>query len=72
VLPSGRHVVNAGSVGKPKDGDPRACYLVLTADDSTLDVQFPRVEYDVEHEAQSIENSEMPSAFADMLRTGTS
>lgn len=72
TLPSGRHVVNAGSVGKPKDEDPRACYLVLTADGNTLDVQFPRVEYDVEREAQSIENAEMPSAFAEMLRTGTS
>ena len=29
MLPSGRHVVNDGSVGKPKDGDPRACYAVL-------------------------------------------
>jgi putative phosphoesterase len=72
VLPSGRHVINAGSVGKPKDDDPRACYLVLSTDGSSLDVQFPRVEYDVEHEARSIENSEMPSAFAEMLRTGTS
>jgi hypothetical protein len=65
-------VINAGSVGKPKDDDPRACYLVLTADGSSLDVQFPRVEYDVEHEARSIENAAMPDAFADMLRTGTS
>jgi predicted phosphodiesterase len=28
VLGSGRHVINAGSVGKPKDNDPRACYMV--------------------------------------------
>lgn len=72
TLPSGRHVINTGSVGKPKDDDPRACYLVLTAEGSSLDVQFPRVEYDVEHEARSIENAAMPDAFADMLRTGTS
>lgn len=72
VLPSGRHVINAGSVGKPKDGDPRAGYLVLTADGRHLDVQFPRAEYDVESMARSIETEAMPSAFADMLRTGTS
>lgn len=72
VLPSGRHVINAGSVGKPKDGDPRAGYLVLTTDGSHIDARFPRVEYDVEHVARSIENEAMPSAFADMLRTGTS
>ena len=27
-----RHAVNTGSVGKPKDGDPRACYVLLTVD----------------------------------------
>jgi predicted phosphodiesterase len=70
VLESGRHVVNAGSVGKPKDGDPRACYIVLETTDSDLDVQFNRVEYDVEHVAAAIEDSEMPSPFAQMLRDG--
>lgn len=71
-LPSGRHVVNAGSVGKPKDGDPRACYVVLSADGSEFDVEFRRVAYDVEATATAIEDSEMPSAFADMLREGSS
>ena len=43
ILPSGRHVVNAGSVGKPKDGDPQACYVVLEASNSSLTVNFKRV-----------------------------
>jgi predicted phosphodiesterase len=72
TLPSGRHVVNAGSVGKPKDGDPRACYVVLSADGTDLDVAFHRVEYDVEDMATAVEDSAMPSAFAEMLRRGTS
>ncbi|MFW6458926.1 MAG: metallophosphoesterase family protein [Halodesulfurarchaeum sp.] len=71
-LPSGRHVVNAGSVGKPKDDDPRAGYVVLTASGADLEVQMIRVEYDVEREAAAIERSEMPDAFAEMLRSGTS
>lgn len=71
TLSGTRHVVNAGSVGKPKDGDPRACYVVLSADGTDLQVQFHRVEYDVERTATAIEESEMPSAFADMLREGT-
>ena len=71
VLPSGRHVVNAGSVGKPKDGDPRACYLVLEADGRDLTSNFIRVAYDVERAAQAIEASAMPDEFAQMLRTGT-
>jgi predicted phosphodiesterase len=70
TLPSGRHAINAGSVGKPKDGDPRACYLVLRVDGSELSARFHRVEYDVERAATAIEDSEMPSAFADMLREG--
>ena len=71
VLPSGRHVVNAGSVGKPKDGDPRACYVVLEASGKDLDVAFNRVPYDVERAAAAIEATTMPDEYAHMLRTGT-
>lgn len=71
VLPSGRHVINAGSVGKPKDNDPRACYLVLRVNGKTIEVEFVRVPYEVERAAQAIEATEMPAEFAQMLRTGT-
>ncbi|MBE7551642.1 MAG: metallophosphoesterase family protein [Anaerolineales bacterium] len=71
VLPSGRHVVNAGSVGKPKDGDPRAGYVVLQASGRELEVNFMRVAYDVEQAARAIEASVMPHEYAQMLRTGT-
>lgn len=71
ILPSGRHVVNAGSVGKPKDGNPQACYVVLEANNSDLTVTFRRVPYDVERAAQAIETSAMPDEYAQMLRTGT-
>lgn len=70
VLPSGRHVVNAGSVGKPKDGDPRACYVVLEATGRYLQVEFMRVTYDIERTAQAIEASAMPHEYAGMLRAG--
>ncbi len=70
VLPSGRHVVNAGSVGKPKDGDPRAGYIVLAAAGRELTVDFIRVPYDIERAAQAIEQSAMPSEYAEMLRRG--
>lgn len=71
ILPSGRHVVNAGSVGKPKDGNPQACYVVLEANNSDLAVTFRRVTYNVERTAQAIEASDMPHEYAEMLRTGT-
>lgn len=69
-LASGRHVINAGSVGKPKDGDPRAGYIQLHADGDQVSVEFIRVAYDVEAAAQAIEMSEMPHEFAQMLREG--
>jgi len=72
LLPSGRHVVNAGSVGKPHDGDPRACYLVLEANDGDLSATFHRVAYDVETAAQAIEATDMPDEYAQILRTGLS
>lgn len=75
VLASGRHVVNDGSVGKPKDGDPRACYAVLSYDERAnadgLQVELIRVSYDVERAAQGIKATDMPDEFAEMLRTGT-
>jgi len=71
ILPSGRHVVNAGSAGKPKDGNPQACYVVLDSVEDRLRLTFRRVSYDVERAAQAIEASEMPNEYAQMLRTGT-
>lgn len=70
VLPSGRQVINAGSVGKPKDRDPRACYITLAAEGRVLRVEFIRVPYDIERAAQAIESSAMPREFAQMLRDG--
>lgn len=76
TLPSGRQVINAGSVGKPKDRDPRAGYIILTAHTRALKVEFVRVPYDVERAARAIEATPeeggMPHIFAQMLRDGTS
>ncbi|MFW5692345.1 MAG: metallophosphoesterase family protein [Chloroflexota bacterium] len=71
VLPSGRQIVNAGSVGKPKDDNRDACYVVLSADGRELSVEFIRVPYDVERAAQAVEAADgMPDEFAQMLRDG--
>jgi predicted phosphodiesterase len=72
ILPSGRQVINAGSVGKPKDGDPRAGYVVLRANGRDLTVDFMRLAYDVAGAAQAVEAAEgLPNTYADMLRQGT-
>jgi putative phosphoesterase len=71
-----RHAINIGSVGKPKDGDPRACYVLLTLDENTslnkvdsINVEFVRVPYDVGRAAKGVEDSPLPNAYADMLRS---
>jgi putative phosphoesterase len=71
VLPSGRQIINAGSVGKPKDDNPDACYVILSVEDRQLQVDFIRVPYDVERAATAIEAAGgMPDDFAQMLRDG--
>ncbi len=72
-----RHAINIGSVGKPKDGDPRGGYIILsfhdhstTMDKSSIQVEFVRFEYDVEKSAKAIENSPLPNDFAENLRKG--
>ena len=66
----GVHFVNTGSVGRPKDGDCRAGYVVLDFSNDTVDVEFVRVEYDVGAATQAIMSSELPNEFAEFLRTG--
>jgi predicted phosphodiesterase len=67
----GVHYVNAGSVGRPKDGDWRAGYVLLeVAADRDPIVEFRRVRYDVDRTARAIEASTLPSEFADYLRSG--
>lgn len=71
-----KHVVNLGSVGKPKDGDPRGCYVILILNENSsslnkgsIQVEFRRVEYDVEASAKAIEESLLPDEFAERLRS---
>jgi predicted phosphodiesterase len=67
----GIHFVNTGSVGRPKDGDPRAGYVRLAVSDAGhIEVEIVRVDYDVEQAARAIMTSTLPGDFADYLRTG--
>lgn len=68
----GVRLVNTGSVGRPKDGDPRAGYVLLSPpeDDGGWGVEHVRVAYDVERAARAIEDSGLPDAFAAQLREG--
>ena len=66
----GVHYVNTGSVGRPKDGNWRASYVLLDVTAGDVTAEIVRVEYDVEAAAKAIIDSELPDDFADYLRQG--
>jgi predicted phosphodiesterase len=67
----GIHFVNTGSVGRPKDGDDRAGYTLLSVEhDGTIAVQHVRVTYDVQRASARIRESTLPGEFAWYLESG--
>lgn len=66
----GRHVINAGSAGKPKHGDPRAVYALIEVG-AGIRVDFVKVPYDHESAARAVEKAGLPAEFAAIIRTGT-
>ena len=67
-LGQGGWLVNPGSVGQPRDGDPRAAWLELDTDAETA--CFHRVAYEIERAAAPIAAAGLPSRLADRLYTG--
>jgi predicted phosphodiesterase len=66
----GIQFINTGSVGRPRDGDWRACYVLLTFGQSAAIIDFVRVSYDVDEAADAIRISDLPDEFAEILKTG--
>ncbi|MEW6116007.1 MAG: metallophosphoesterase family protein [Nitrospirota bacterium] len=66
----GKVFINAGSVGKPKDGDPRTCITLVEITQDGVKNEFVRIPYDVEKTASAIIESGLPSYFAEKLRQG--
>jgi diadenosine tetraphosphatase ApaH/serine/threonine PP2A family protein phosphatase len=67
-LRSGRRLLNPGSVGQPRDGDPRAAWLLLDFDAAIA--SFRRVEYPVERTQEEIRERGLPDALAQRLAHG--
>jgi predicted phosphodiesterase len=67
-LSEGEWLVNPGSVGQPRDGDPRAAWLVL--DTSALTAEYRRTEYDVAAAAAAIRAARLPDSLAERLQYG--
>jgi diadenosine tetraphosphatase ApaH/serine/threonine PP2A family protein phosphatase len=67
-----RAFLNPGSVGQPRDGDPRASYLILDLDPDRGrgTVSWHRVEYDIDRVADAIRAEGLPGRLADRLAVG--
>lgn len=62
-------LINSGSVGKPKTGNPNANYVIMEITDD-VKVETVEVSYDFEKIASAIEENELPKEFANIIRTG--
>ena len=63
-----KYFVNVGSVGQPRDGDPRSAYV--TYDPSNKEIVLHRVEYDIAATQQKIRNAGLPEKLAKRLELG--
>jgi diadenosine tetraphosphatase ApaH/serine/threonine PP2A family protein phosphatase len=67
-LAGARWLLNPGSVGQPRDGDPRAAYLVLDLD--ARRASFHRVAYDIARTQAEIRDAELPEMLGLRLQVG--
>jgi diadenosine tetraphosphatase ApaH/serine/threonine PP2A family protein phosphatase len=65
---SGEWLLNPGSVGQPRDGDPRAAWLLLDLDGMTA--SYMRTEYDIAGAAAAIRSARLPDSLAERLEYG--
>lgn len=63
-------LINPGSVGQPRDGDPRASYMLLEIEGSSVRVDHRRVEYDVDSVASKMRRVGLPEVLAARLYGG--
>ena len=63
-----RYIVNVGSIGQPRNGDPRATFVIY--DDQSDNLEYIRINYDVDEAFQAIIDSHLPSFLAMRLLTG--
>jgi predicted phosphodiesterase len=63
-----RQIFSGGSVGQPRDGDPRAAYLIYDTDKQAI--EFYRVAYDFERAGEKILAADLPEIYAQRLATG--
>jgi len=67
--PEGRYLINPGSIGQPRDRDPRASYMVY--DSRRRVVRWYRIPYPIAEAQQRIRRAGLPGSLADRLAVGT-
>lgn len=68
IDPAHRYLVNPGSIGQPRDGDPRASYMIYDSDRRV--VRWHRLEYAVERTQKRIRKAGLPDVLANRLAVG--
>jgi diadenosine tetraphosphatase ApaH/serine/threonine PP2A family protein phosphatase len=68
VEPGKKYFVNVGSVGQPRDGDPRAAYVIYDMEESTIELR--RLDYDIATTQKKILEAGLPQRLADRLALG--
>lgn len=64
------YLLNPGSVGQPRDGDPRASYALLDIEEGDVKLEVKRVDYDIDSAANKILEKPIPRFLADRLYLG--
>ena len=68
IEPNAKYFINAGSVGQPRDGDPRACYSIY--DNESKVIVFRRIDYDMATTQKKILAAGLPEMLAERLAEG--
>jgi diadenosine tetraphosphatase ApaH/serine/threonine PP2A family protein phosphatase len=68
IEPGFQYLLNPGSIGQPRDRDPRAAYGLWDRDERTVTIR--RVSYDLHEAARKILHAGLPRALADRLARG--
>jgi diadenosine tetraphosphatase ApaH/serine/threonine PP2A family protein phosphatase len=68
IRPDHKYIVSVGSVGQPRDYDPRASYTIYDTEERTF--EFRRTSYDIDAAAQKILGSQLERNFANRLFLG--
>jgi len=68
IKPDHKYIINIGSVGQPRDGDPRGSYCIY--DDEKNTVEIKRVDYDIKKAKDKILKSKLPGILGERLLEG--